>query len=95
MAEFTRRQFVKMSGVVLASASLGGVLSACGSEPAGPNHGTDEVIVAMSPGSEPAAGFNPCVAWGCGEHVHEPLIQSTLITTNTELEFVNDLATSY
>ena len=95
MAEFTRRQFVKMSGVVLASASLGGVLSACGSEPAGPNHGTDEVIVAMSPGSEPAAGFNPCGAWGCGEHVHEPLIQSTLITTNTDLEFVNDLATSY
>ncbi|MDO4502154.1 MAG: ABC transporter substrate-binding protein [Coriobacteriia bacterium] len=49
----------------------------------------------MSPSSEPAAGFDPCVSWGCGEHVHEPLIQSTLITTNIDLEFVNDLATSY
>ncbi len=53
------------------------------------------VIVAMSPSSEPSAGFDPCIAWGCGEHVHEPLIQSTLITTNTDLEFTNDLATSY
>jgi peptide/nickel transport system substrate-binding protein len=49
----------------------------------------------MSPESEPSAGFNPLVAWGDGEHVHEPLIQSTLITTDTNLNFVNDLATSY
>lgn len=35
----------------------------------------DTVIVAMSPSSEPAAGFNPCINWGCGEHCHEPLIQ--------------------
>lgn len=54
-----------------------------------------QVIVTMTPSSEPAAGFDPLLSWGCGEHVHEPLIQSTLITTNTELEFVNDLATSY
>ena len=27
--------------------------------------------------------------------MHEPLIQSTLITTNADLEFVNDVATSY
>jgi peptide/nickel transport system substrate-binding protein len=49
----------------------------------------------MSTGSEPAAGFDPIMGWGCGEHVHEPLIQSTLITTNQEMEFVNDLATGY
>ena len=49
----------------------------------------------MTTGSEPAAGFDPLVSWGCGEHVHEPLIQSTLITTDLNLEFQNDLATSY
>lgn len=49
----------------------------------------------MDTNSEPAAGFDPLVAWGCGEHVHEPLIQSTLITTDENLEFVNDLATDY
>lgn len=57
--------------------------------------GLTQVIVSMTPGSEPAAGFDPLVAWGCGEHVHEPLIQSTLITTNAQLEFEYDLATSY
>ena len=49
----------------------------------------------MSPSSEPAAGFNPCINWGCGEHCHEPLIQSTLIRTNVDMEFENDLATDY
>ncbi|MBM6952129.1 ABC transporter substrate-binding protein [Enorma phocaeensis] len=49
----------------------------------------------MNTGSEPAAGFDPLVAWGCGEHVHEPLIQSTLITTDENLEFAGDLATEY
>lgn len=55
----------------------------------------DEVIVVMNTTSEPDAGFDPCFNWGCGEHVHEPLIQSTLITTDENLAFVNDLATSY
>ena len=32
---------------------------------------------------------------GCGEHVHEPLIQSTLVTTNDKMEIVGDLATDY
>lgn len=60
----------------------------------GPN-GESQVVVTMTPSSEPAAGFNPLVGWGAGEHVHEPLIQSTLITTDNNLEFVNDLATAY
>lgn len=54
-----------------------------------------QVVVTMTPSSEPAAGFNPLFSWGCGEHMHEPLIQSTLITTDTNLEFKNDLATDY
>ncbi len=54
---------------------------------------SDSVIVAMSPGSEPEAGFDPAYGWGAGEHVHEPLIQSTLTVTNTDLKIDYDLAT--
>lgn len=56
---------------------------------------SDTVIVAMGTSSEPAAGFDPCINWGCGEHVHEPLIQSTLIRTTVDMGFENDLATEY
>ena len=59
------------------------------------NTGGDTVVVAMSTASEPAAGFNPCINWGSGEHCHEPLIQSTLIRTTVDMEFENDLATDY
>ena len=54
-----------------------------------------EVVVTMPPTSEPSSGFDPAYGWGAGEHVHEPLIQSTLVRTNTELEIENDLATEY
>ena len=54
-----------------------------------------QVTIAMGTGNEPAAGFDPCVDWGCGEHVHEPLIQSTLVTTDKDMAFKNDLAVSY
>ncbi len=56
---------------------------------------TNQVIVAMSTTNEPDAGFDPCIGWGCGEHVHEPLIQSTLVTTTSDMSFKNDLAVSY
>ncbi len=103
MAAITRRDFAKLAGAGAATLSLGGLLSACssGSETQGPAddagsaQGSNQVIVSMTVGSEPAAGFDPLVSWGCGEHVHEPLIQSTLITTDADLNFVNDLATSY
>lgn len=92
-----------------ASMAFAGVLGGCSSsgDNAGANgtagaggagtapDGSSQVIVTMSPGSEPAAGFDPLVAWGCGEHVHEPLIQSTLIATDANLGFVNDLAADY
>ena len=54
-----------------------------------------EVVVTMPTTSEPEAGFDPAYGWGAGEHVHEPLIQSTLVRTNTDLEIENDLATGY
>ena len=47
----------------------------------------------MGPTSEPEAGFDPAYGWGAGEHVHEPLIQSTLTVTTADLEIGYDLAT--
>lgn len=102
----SRRGFAKMTATGAMALSLGGILSACAggsqgstvpsdaSTGTGPN-GESQVIITMTPSSEPSAGFDPFISWGCGEHVHEPLIQSTLITTDANLEFVNDLATSY
>ena len=63
------------------------------------NAGAEEektsVVVTMPPSSEPASGFDPAYGWGAGEHVHEPLIQSTLVKTTKDLEIANDLATEY
>lgn len=97
----TRRRFAQLIAAGGASVACAGVLSACGGNgadgsPSANDAGVkSQVIVAMNMNSEPAAGFDPFVSWGCGEHVHEPLIQSTLITTDADLEFVNDLATEY
>ncbi|WP_251178534.1 ABC transporter substrate-binding protein [Adlercreutzia agrestimuris] len=106
----SRRSFLGSTACVGAWALLAATLSGCtsgaddvkvdasgdqASSVASGSKTSSQVIVSMTPGSEPPAGFNPFVSWGCGEHVHEPLIQSTLITTNTDLTFKNDLATSY
>lgn len=96
----SRRGFIAGTGAAGAAALLSGCTAGSGeggSAPSGSGSegASSQVIVAMNAGSEPAAGFDPLVAWGCGEHVHEPLIQSTLITTDENLEFINDLATSY
>ena len=55
--------------------------------------GKNSVIVVMGPSSEPEAGFDPAYGWGAGEHVHEPLIQSTLTVTTADLKIDYDLAT--
>ncbi len=99
----SRRNFVKFAGIGAATISLGGlggILAGCTATKELPSGvsvtgNTGEVVVSMTTSSEPSAGFDPLFSWGCGEHVHEPLIQSTLITTDTDLNFVNDLATSY
>ncbi|MDY4042056.1 MAG: ABC transporter substrate-binding protein [Collinsella sp.] len=95
-AGITRRSLVAGAAAV----SLTAALTACTREdsPAGSASSADpkrQVTLAMSPANEPEAGFDPCVSWGCGEHVHEPLIQSTLIVTDEDMAFVNDLATAY
>lgn len=78
------------AGLSLAACSGGGEASEEGSE-----RDATQVVVSMTPASEPAAGFDPLVDWGCGEHVHEPLIQSTLVRTTADMGLVNDLATEY
>ena len=105
MKSFSRRTFLQAAGVSAAAVGFGGVLSACasdsgsGSSDKGATSKSEEhasqVTVSMPVSSEPAAGFDPFVSWGCGEHVHEPLIQSTLLTTTADMGFENDLATAY
>ena len=50
-------------------------------------------VVVMTTESEPESGFDPAYGWGAGEHVHEPLIQSTLTVTKEDLTIGYDLAT--
>ncbi len=60
-----------------------------------PEPGRSKPLTVVLPAtSEPAAGFDPAFGWGAGEHVHEPLIQSTLTVTNPDLTIGYDLATA-
>ena len=74
-----------------------GLLTGCAGDPAPTPTAAagdkDSVVIAMGTTSEPEAGFDPAYGWGAGEHVHEPLIQSTLTVTNTDLTIGYDLAT--
>ncbi len=85
------KKLVSAFSIALLTLSLaGGVQVNAGSE-----EKKTEVVVTMPPTSEPAAGFDPAYGWGAGEHVHEPLIQSTLVRTTKDLEIEKDLATDY
>lgn len=99
----TRRELIAAGCALAGAATLAGCAgeqkqAASGSSGSGSNSEVDpahQVVIAMNTSSEPAAGFDPLVSWGCGEHVHEPLIQSTLITTDENLAFQGDLATEW
>lgn len=73
------------------------LLASCGRRNEGsfsPEPGISQPLtIVMPPTSEPEAGFDPAFGWGAGEHVHEPLIQSTLTVTNPDLTIGYDLAT--
>ncbi len=69
------------------------LLAGCGGQTRNPSPDKAAVTVVMPPTSEPEAGFDPAFGWGAGEHVHEPLIQSTLTVTNPDLTIGYDLAT--
>lgn len=93
-----RKRFTAMAVATFAFV-LAFVLAGCGGSGSGSGSATQneqsQVIVSLSTEAEPEAGFNPIINWGSGEHMHEPLIQSTLITTDADLNFHNDLATGY
>lgn len=54
-------------------------------------------IVVTCPGhaGEPETGFDSLTGWGCGHLNFNPLIFSTLLTSDENGNFVNDLATGY
>lgn len=86
-----KHALLRLGAVFLALTLLAG----CGGQINTPQAGdTGSVVVVMGPTSEPEAGFDPAFGWGAGEHVHEPLIQSTLTVTNPDLTIGYDLATS-
>ena len=95
--KYMKRKFIS----ILCAASLAaGLLAGCSGKD-GTEKQTDKtaekdsVIVTMPVTSEPESGFDPAYGWGAGEHVHEPLIQSTLTTTTKDLKIEKDLATDY
>ena len=49
-------------------------------------------LLTMAVGSEPDEGFDPILGWG---RYGSPLIQSTLVETNVDMEIVGDLAKDY
>lgn len=52
----------------------------------------DKNTLVMAIGSEPDGGFDPIIGWG---RYGSPLIQSTLVETDADMEIVGDLATDY
>lgn len=56
---------------------------------------THLVVTAVNLGEEPETGFNPLTGWGCGHLNFNPLIQSTLLTSDENGIFKNDVATGY
>lgn len=86
---------VLLAGIVIISTLAGcGMKQETGVQNGQGTEGSkDSVIVAMGTSSEPESGFDPAYGWGAGEHVHEPLIQSTLTVTTTDLQIGYDLAT--
>lgn len=88
----------KIISLILVMAVSLGIFSACGKSEKDANSPAldkDSVVVTMPVTSEPESGFDPAYGWGAGEHVHEPLIQSTLTRTTNDLKIENDLATDY
>lgn len=90
-----KQKLAALLSVLLMLALTAGCSSKSDSRQMSGNRDTDSVVIAMDPNSEPASGFDPAFGWGAGEHVHEPLIQSTLTVTSLDLTIENDLALEY
>ena len=81
-----KKAVLSLALALLTGASL---LSGCASQTSGPSKKQDEVVVSIS--SEPDS-LDPCQGWG---HGTTPLVQSTLVEYDYDMQFVNDLATNY
>ncbi len=101
-SKLNRNLWKRGASWILAAVMAAGFLTGCGQsgEPgdvstsaASQSEEQDSVVVVMTTNSEPEAGFDPAYGWGAGEHVHEPLIQSTLTVTTEDLNIAYDLAT--
>lgn len=97
---------LRLLAILLSIMMITGLMAGCGigenigqggdsSRETVPYEDKDSVVVAMPVSSEPEAGFDPAAGWGAGEHIHEPLIQSTLTSTTVDLKIQNDLAEDY
>lgn len=95
---FSRRDFVKLSALCAASATLGASFVGCTSDPqfTGPRPISDvrTLSVALNKRAEPRSGFDPLFGWGCAEFPFAPLIQSTLFQVNQAGEVEPDLVRS-
>ncbi|MDO5851339.1 MAG: ABC transporter substrate-binding protein [Methanobacteriaceae archaeon] len=56
---------------------------------------THLVVTSTGHMEEPKSGFNSLTGWGCGHLNFNPLIQSTLLTSDANGNMINDLATGY
>ena len=59
------------------------------------NDPTHLVVTMMGHAGEPETGFNPLTGWGCGHLNFNPLIQSTLLTSDENGDFVGDVAFTF
>ncbi len=96
MLAISRRRFCSFSALAAASFGVSGLVG-CAPPGQTDQDATDSntVVVAFDPSSEPSHGFDPLFGWGCGRDTHNPLIQSTLVTVDADLNIVADAATSY
>lgn len=77
----------RIIALFLASLAL---ISGCSQNANDTQEDKSKLVVALT--SEPEEGFDPCVGWG---RYGSPLIQSTLVTLDNDLQVQNDLATDY
>ncbi|WP_455645414.1 ABC transporter substrate-binding protein [Methanosphaera sp.] len=75
--------------IIIAAVGYAAVNSSTDDDP------THLVVTANGHAGEPETGFDPLTGWGCGHLNFNPLIQSTLLTSDENGNFVNDLATNY
>lgn len=91
-----KKKFINLIISILLITALGFSLFGCSSNNSTKqtNQVDSSITVSLPATSEPEKGFDPINGWGAGEHMHDPLIQSTLIKNN-DGEIVPDMATSW